>query len=95
MEKRSREELPKTVILLASEYKEKALFVCTVSKDLEGILHAGDIMGKITGYANGSGGGNQSFAQGGSKRVDLIDYSLGKVFSIVKGFMDGNRQDKS
>jgi alanyl-tRNA synthetase len=69
----ARDQLKSGVVLLAISDEEKISFVVTVTPDcLAQGFHAGKIAQQFAKLINGSGGGRDSFAQGGGKaRSDL------------------------
>jgi alanyl-tRNA synthetase len=77
-----RDKLGSGVVLLTSGDGEKISFVVTVTPDLqkEG-FHAGKIAKGFAQMVQGSGGGKESFAQGGGKAVGDLD-------GILKGFSE-------
>ena len=65
------------VIILASEYEGKILFVAAVTKDLnQKGIQAGNIVKQAATIAGGGGGGRPDFAQAGGKDVTKIDEAL-------------------
>jgi len=68
---------PSCVIILASEYDGKVLFVASVTKDLnQKGIQAGNIVKQAAMIAGGGGGGRPDFAQAGGKDVTKIDEAL-------------------
>lgn len=72
-----KDKTPSCVIVLASEFDGKVLFVASVTKDLnkKGIL-AGNIVKQAAAIAGGGGGGRPDFAQAGGKDISKIDEAL-------------------
>ena len=63
-----RDKLGSGVVLLAANENDKISFVVTVTQDCrEHGLHAGKIAKAFAAKIGGSGGGKESFAQGGGK----------------------------
>lgn len=74
---RIKDKNPSCVIILASEFEGKVLFVASVTKDLnhKGI-QAGNIVKQAAQIAGGGGGGRPDFAQAGGKDASKIDEAL-------------------
>lgn len=73
------------VVLLASRFNDKILFVSSVSKELiKKNIKAGDIVRNVAQATGGNGGGRPDFAQAGGKEVDKLDEALLKVEEFVK-----------
>jgi alanyl-tRNA synthetase len=71
------------VVVLALGSDGKVTLVCTVSRDLQAKLHAGNIIKKVAALVGGSGGGRPDFAQAGGKNVEAVDQALQAVYNIV------------
>jgi alanyl-tRNA synthetase len=71
------------VVVLALASEGKVSLVCTVSRDLQKKLHAGNIIKKIAAMVGGSGGGRPDFAQAGGKNVESVDQALQAVYNTV------------
>jgi alanyl-tRNA synthetase len=71
------------VVVLALGSDGKVTLVCTVSRDLQDKLHAGNIIKRVAALVGGSGGGRPDFAQAGGKNVEAIDQALQAVYNIV------------
>jgi len=54
---------PAVVVLGAKQADDKALLVCTVSKELTSRFKAGQLIKEIASLVSGSGGGRPDFAQ--------------------------------
>jgi len=68
------------IIFLASDLGDKALFIASVTKDLnqKGFL-AGNIVKEAAKVAGGGGGGRPDFAQAGGKNPEKIDEAIEAV----------------
>jgi alanyl-tRNA synthetase len=71
------------VVVLALGSEGKVTLVCTVSRDRQNKLHAGNIIKKVAAMVGGSGGGRPDFAQAGGKNVEAVDQALQAVYNIV------------
>jgi alanyl-tRNA synthetase len=71
------------VVVLALGSEGKVTLVCTVSRDLQTKLHAGNIIKKVAAMVGGSGGGRPDFAQAGGKNVEAVDQALQAVYNTV------------
>ncbi len=74
-----RQDLPKHVVLLASEHAGKVALITAVSKDLHGSLKAGDLMKLAAAAMDGRGGGKPDLAQGGADSLDKINDAIAQV----------------
>lgn len=84
-----REKIGSGVGLLYSVIDDKVALVAVVSDDLikEKKLSAGKIAGDIAKILGGGGGGKPHLATAGGKDVSKIDEALGKLKSIVEGYL--------
>ncbi len=74
---RIKDKNPSCVIILASEFEGKVLFVASVTKDLnQKGIQAGSIVKLAAQVAGGGGGGRPDFAQAGGKDASKIDEAL-------------------
>jgi alanyl-tRNA synthetase len=80
-----RDKLAPAVILLGSPSKDgnKALLVCSVSKDLIGRFRAGDIVKAAAGIVGGNGGGRPDFAQAGGPDPSKLEDAVHAVYEIT------------
>jgi alanyl-tRNA synthetase len=60
-----RDQLKSGVVVLSAKEGDKVNLVVALTKDLEGKVHAGDLVKAATSAMGGSGGGRGDFAQGG------------------------------
>lgn len=73
------------VVLLASVFSDKILFISSVSKNLiKNNIKAGDIVRSVAQATGGNGGGRPDFAQAGGKDINKLDEALSKVEEFVK-----------
>ncbi|MEI7705606.1 MAG: alanine--tRNA ligase [Deltaproteobacteria bacterium] len=78
-----REKLGRGVIALASENDGKAVLLVAVTKDLSGIVKAGDLVKDAARLIGGSGGGKPDMAQAGGSDPAGIDRALARVVELV------------
>ena len=71
-----RDKLGSGVVVLASEVDGKATVLVTVTKDLAGRVHAGQMVKSIAPIIGGRGGGRPDFAEAGGRRPDKIEELL-------------------
>jgi len=68
-----RDRLGSGVVVLAGDTDGKAALVVTVSKDLTGQIHAGNLVKMLAPIVGGKGGGRSDFAQAGGRQVEHIE----------------------
>jgi alanyl-tRNA synthetase len=80
-----RDKLAPAVVLLGSRSKDgnKALLVCSVSKDLIGRFRAGNIVKAAAGIVGGNGGGRPDFAQAGGPDPSKLEDAVQSVYEIA------------
>jgi len=78
-----RQDLPKHIVLLASEQGGKVALITAVSKDLHDRVKAGDLMKIAAAAMGGRGGGKPDLAQGGADSLEQIDDAIAQVRSSV------------
>ena len=61
------------MVVLASEGDGKVALLVSVTKDLAGRVHAGQIVKAIAPIVGGKGGGRPDFAEAGGRIPDKID----------------------
>ncbi|MGA8891095.1 MAG: alanine--tRNA ligase, partial [Anaeromyxobacteraceae bacterium] len=76
---RLRDKLGRGVVALASEQDGKAVLLVAVTKDLTGIVKAGDLVKDASKLIGGSGGGKPDMAQAGGADPAGIDRALARV----------------
>ena len=67
-----RDRLGSGVVVLASDNDGKAALVVSVTRDLTGRVHAGNLIKALAPLVDGRGGGRPDFAQAGGKRTDRL-----------------------
>ncbi|MFW6034903.1 MAG: alanine--tRNA ligase [Halothermotrichaceae bacterium] len=79
-----KKDLDSAVIVLASNLKNKVLFVASITKDLvDKGYHAGKIIGKVARITGGGGGGRPDMAQAGGKDVSKIQQALDEAKNLL------------
>jgi alanyl-tRNA synthetase len=78
-----RDKLGRGVVALASEQDGKAVLLVAVTKDLTGIVKAGDLVKDAARLIGGSGGGKPDMAQAGGADPKGIDRALERVVELV------------
>ena len=63
------QETAKTIFICLSVKKDTMSILCGISKDLQGLISAKDIVTSLTAKIDGKGGGRTEFAQGAGKPV--------------------------
>ncbi|HSQ64022.1 MAG TPA: DHHA1 domain-containing protein, partial [Polyangiaceae bacterium] len=76
-----RDKLGSAVVLVGAAGKDKAMLVCTVSKDLTDRYKAGDIIRGVAQLVGGSGGGRPDMAQAGGTDVGKLDEALASLYA--------------
>ena len=71
-----RDRIGRGVVVLASDRDGKAALVVSVTRDLTGRVHAGDLVRTLAPIVGGRGGGRADFAQAGGRRPDGIEALL-------------------
>ena len=79
-----RNRLGSGVVVLASEYDGKVALLVSVTKDLAGRVHAGNMVRAIAPIVGGRGGGRPDFAEAGGRQPDQID----KLFPESRAVME-------
>ncbi len=78
-----REKLGRGVVALASAHEGKAVLLVAVTKDLTGIVKAGELVKDAARLIGGSGGGKPDIAQAGGADPAGIDRALARVVELV------------
>lgn len=78
-----KQKLSSGVIILASDMKDKVLFVAMVTDDLTKRFQAGKIVGAAAKITGGGGGGRPNMAQAGGKDPAKIEEALLKAEEMV------------
>jgi len=78
-----KQKLPRSIIVLGAAIDGKVNFVCSVSKELNDKVKAGDLVKKVAAITGGSGGGRPDWAKAGGKQVEKLDEALREVESLM------------
>jgi alanyl-tRNA synthetase len=78
-----RNKLGRGVVALASEQDGKAVLLVAVTKDLTGLVKAGDLVREAARLLGGSGGGKPDMAQAGGPDAGGIDRALDRIRQLV------------
>jgi alanyl-tRNA synthetase len=79
-----KEKLAHGVIFLANRAANAVTLVASVSADLTGRLHAGNIIKEVAPIVGGGGGGRADFAQAGGKDPSRTDEALAQAAKIIR-----------
>ncbi|HIE95271.1 MAG TPA: hypothetical protein EYQ83_21295 [Acidobacteria bacterium] len=86
-----RDRLSRGVVVLASESDGKVSLVVSVSQDLVGRVHAGQIVKTLAPIIGGGGGGRADFAQAGGRQPEKIDALLASSRTVVGDMLAGKQ----
>ena len=78
-----RDKLGTAVVVLVGEGEGNYPLIVTVSKDLKGKAHAGNILKEVASSLGGKGGGRPDFAQGGAKDLSNLDEAKSVAFDML------------
>ena len=84
-----RERMDSGVAVLGGESNGKAALLALVSKDLTGIVKAGQLVGQVAKIVGGKGGGRPDMAQAGGSMPDKLDEAMAAVVDIVASITGG------
>jgi alanyl-tRNA synthetase len=79
-----RDKLAPSVVALGTSDGDRVALIATVSKDITGRFHAGDLIKRIAPLVGGKGGGRPDFAQAGGKDPTRLDEALAAVYEILQ-----------
>ena len=80
---RLRDKIGSGVVVLGCESDGKANLLVSVTKDLAGKIHAGNIVRELAAKVGGKGGGRPDFAQAGGNRPEHLDVALSEVDAFL------------
>lgn len=80
---RLRERLGSGIVLLGSRASSKVMLTISISQDLQGRFHAGEIMREVAETVGGKGGGKPNFAQGGGPLKHKLEESFQTLCQLV------------
>ena len=79
-----RQQLKSVVVVLATVYEDKPVFLAAVTPDLVAKgYHAGEIVKQVARVTGGGGGGKAQLGQAGGKDKNKIDEALHLVKSLI------------
>ncbi|MDH5676601.1 MAG: alanine--tRNA ligase [Myxococcales bacterium] len=81
---------PAVVVLGAVTGDGKVVLVCSVSKELNDRLRAGDLIGNVAAQVGGRGGGRPDFAQAGGNDPSKLDEALASIYARVEGILQAD-----
>jgi alanyl-tRNA synthetase len=84
-----RERLQSGVVVLGCKADDKASLLVAVTKDLTGLLHAGQLIRPLAEQVGGKGGGRPDLAQAGGNRPELLTAALEGVRDLVCATLKG------
>jgi alanyl-tRNA synthetase len=83
-------QLKSGVVVLASQTPEgKVAIVVSVTPDLKGRVHAGDVVKTIAPLVGGGGGGRPDFAEAGGRDPDRIETMLTESRRVIGEMLSG------
>jgi alanyl-tRNA synthetase len=78
-----RDRLGRGVVVLAAEHDGKVSLLVSVTRDLTGRVHAGQLVKELAPIVGGGGGGRPDFAEAGGRDASKIDALLDKARDLV------------
>jgi len=81
---RLKEKIKSGIVVLGSVNGPKAFLVVSITKDLTGRFHAGNVIKPIAATVGGSGGGRPDMAQAGGTRPENLDQALRKAHEVIE-----------
>lgn len=80
---RLKEKIGSGVIILAAVADQKAMLICSVTKDLTERIKAAPLAKELSRMLGGSGGGRADMAQGGGPHTERLNEVIQKAYSLV------------
>jgi alanyl-tRNA synthetase len=87
-----RDRLKSGIVVLASATDGKVAVVVSITPDLKGRLHAGEIVRQIAPIVGGGGGGRPEFAEAGGRLPEKIDELLLRSRDVVQTMLEARRE---
>ena len=78
-----RDRMGSGIVVIGTRKDDKAMLLCTVSKDLTARYKAGEFMARLAEMVGGKGGGRPDMAQGGGPRPEELERALQAVYEMV------------
>ncbi len=79
-----KDRLGSAVVVLATVHEQQISLLVGVSKDLHGLLRAGDLVSELATKLGGKGGGRPDMAQGGGQDIQALPEVLASVEAYCK-----------
>ena len=89
-----RDRLGSGVVVLAAEHDGKVALLVSVTKDLAGRVHAGNMVKVVAPIVGGRGGGRPDFAEAGGRQPDKIDRLLLESRALMGRMLEGTEKIK-
>ena len=89
-----RDRLGSGIVVLAAEHDGKVALLVSVTKDLAGRVHAGNMVKAIAPIVGGRGGGRPNFAEAGGRQPDKIDRLLLESRALVRWMLEGTAKTR-
>jgi alanyl-tRNA synthetase len=80
-----KEKIGSGIVVLASPGEANVNLVASVTQDLTGRYHAGNIIKELARMVGGGGGGRPDFAQAGGKQPEKTDAALKRAEELIRG----------
>ncbi|MEK6193781.1 MAG: DHHA1 domain-containing protein, partial [Deltaproteobacteria bacterium] len=84
MADRFKDKMSSGVVVLGGVSSGKALLIATVTKDLKGKFHAGNIIKHAATVLGGGGGGRPDMAQAGGPQTENLDKALAAALELIE-----------
>lgn len=87
---RIKARLKSGIVVLGASKDQKAMLICTVTKDLTYRISASDIIKSLSAMLGGKGGGRKDMAQGGGPTTEKLTDTLNSVEEVIKSHIKNN-----
>ena len=87
-----RDYLGSGIVILTSDKKGKVSLLVSVTKDLYGLVHAGNIVKSLAPIIGGRGGGQHDFAEAGGRHQDKIDDLLAESIRLINRMLEESKR---
>jgi len=85
-----RDKLKSGVVVLGCENQGKVNLLVSVTKDLAGKVHAGQLIKALAEQVGGKGGGRPDFAQAGGTKPEQLDATLDQAEAFLKNMVEAS-----